>query len=471
MGWRMGGAVTWGEVVVADSQAGPSVVELRVPGPPEGRFGYEGECLQSWLESELEGPGTFTVQIRHNFNSYTRLGLLVDGIPAEQWVLTDSGVPFPGGSFSAWRRMSAPIPPGTHTVRIHHEFACGERGALFVRQPTIQADHAPVIPLASASLLEAIEAVPGDGWFVGGAVEFQMLSGAQAWDGVDALRALAVAPVAPGLDDAAGAPWLQREVVGPVSLRWQERAHGAVEASWITRDLFIPPGTHTFRWTAAGAGQDLDGLVESAAPAVPLGEALDRADLQFTQRNGMWAGVRTPAAPDGVDAAWVRVESGRSATLETHVEGPATFRFRFSTTATAESEATLMFLVNGRRADVQRNSGTAILPAGLHRLTWNVTQRMLEPAVVLLDAIEIEPIASVPLGEALDAPELSWTSGPIPWIGLASEAAPDGIDAAVPPPLNADETAWIDTAVTGPAVTGPGRLTFDWVLDRSSLNP
>jgi hypothetical protein len=419
------------------------------------------------LETEVEGPGTFTIHLRHNYNPYTRLSLLVDGRPTEEWEPTYTGAPAPSEAFSGWRRMSAAVPPGTHTIRILHEFGCNGIGTIFINHPAIQADHAQFMPPASSPLLEAIEASGGEGWLAGGAVEFQVLNDAQAWDGVDALRAPAVPASGFGPEDSPSPPWLQREVAGPVSLRWQERAHGAVEAPWFTRDLFIPPGPHTFRWTAADTGQDLDGVAEATAPALPLGEALESGDRRFTQSGGTWAGVLTAAAPDGVDAAWVRVDPGQSATIETEVEGPVTLRFQFSTTAAIESGAFLSFAINGRPVAVQSESVTALVPSGLHRMSWTASKYWEEPAVVLLDAIQIEPAASVSLGEALDAPELLWTSGPVRWIGLASNAAPDGTDAAVPPPLNPGDSAWIETAVTG-----PGRLTFHWPLtDQSPYSP
>ncbi len=64
---------------------------------------------------------------------------------------------------------------------------------------------------------------------------------------------------------------------------------------------------------------------------------------------------------------------------------------------------------------------------------------------------------SSPLGEAVDAPQLSWTTGgDADWFPQTEETD-DGIDAAQSGAIDHNEESWIETTVEG-----PGTLTFSW---------
>lgn len=455
--WQAGGDIVWKRVDAAEA-AGGSVAEVRLTGPAGGWFG--ADCLTSWMETTVTGPGTLAIDVRHNHNPYTQVSLLVDGVEAEVWQIEGPGGEAPNSGFGEWRRLSAAVPDGDHTVRVLHEFGCHGVGTLYINQPAVQADNARLIPPLTPAALDAIDVPNDEIWLAGGSVDFLPLMGPEAYDGVDALRAPAVA-AGPAWDRPEPA-WLIHAVAGPATLTWWERGHlPTPNQPWESRVLFIPPGTHSFFWQAYPDGQDIDAITRVTAPEVTLQEALDANDRTFTQSGPVWLGVSSAAAPDGQDAAWVRVTNKTDATLETTVNGPAAMSFRFSLDAAIETGGNLAVSINDRSVPLLGTGMTAIVPAGPHRVRWTASAPVFAsgPATVMLDAVRATPATELTLGEALDAPELAWSSGPVPWTGLATSASPDGVDACVPPDLAAGESAWVETSVSG-----PGRLSFRWPL-------
>jgi peptidyl-Asp metalloendopeptidase len=70
---------------------------------------------------------------------------------------------------------------------------------------------------------------------------------------------------------------------------------------------------------------------------------------------------------------------------------------------------------------------------------------------------------SVSLGDALDAPNLTWsTGGTMPWSGQSTNTH-DGVDAAQCGTITDDQDSWFETTVAGPAT-----LTFWWKVSSES---
>ncbi|RYD30031.1 MAG: hypothetical protein EOP86_20680, partial [Verrucomicrobiaceae bacterium] len=462
LAWTAGGDADWKVVAQSDAHAGSSVAEVWLKTRPGENYGFLlGEPV-SWLETAATGPGLFTVWVRHNHNPYTTVALSVDGVVGEEHLIYS----YPPGEqpFTGWYRLTAYVPPGSHPVRLTHRFAA--EGTLYFDNPKVQADDARVLPPLGPEFLDALDVPVGScQWVAGGGGEFRVLPAADAHDGVDALGSDA-APA--GWDDwGVIAPWLQGDITGPVTLfGWQRSAgpNGNPPAGeWEHFLFFIPPGSSRLKWS--GWGIALDELRELSAPEAGLKEALESGDLVFTQTGGVWKGVSTWAAPDGTDAAWTTLPAEGQSSLSTTVDGPALMRFFWtvqSLTGFSQDapDTVLSCTVDGIPLKLGDGSWSGVLPAGQHTIQWTVTSQKAagKAAALLLDQVQVTPLASVPLTEALDtSPDLVWTTGGKPWTGVAGPAFPDGQDAVVPPVPAAGEVQWLETRVTG-----PGRLTFQW---------
>ncbi|MES2709174.1 MAG: hypothetical protein V4726_21440 [Verrucomicrobiota bacterium] len=459
--WTAGGDVAWKAAERAGAHAGGSVAELWMQTDP-GRehYGFEFADSESWLETTAAGPGLFAVWVRHNQNPYVTLTLSVDGVP-EEMAEVNSWPPEDGEKFSGWYRFTAVLPSGMHKVRLLHRFAAA--GTIPIDNPKVQADDAHVLPAAGADFLNAIDVPPGGQWFAGGGAEFHGQAPALSHDGVDSLIS---DPAPEDWGSLASPAWLRREVTGPVTLQWWQRqlslAEGHPDRQWVQKHLFIPPGAWNVSWS--GWQLVLDEFSEAATAETTLGEALDSGDRVFTRIEGTWKGALTAAAPDGVDAVWTQVSAGGKSSLETVIDGPATLHFEFSVQSLsgvewAAADGSISCTVDGIPLHLEAGAWTGPVPAGRHVVRWNLVSRRPggKNTGALLDQVQVTPAAAIPLGQALDALDLAWTTGGSAWTGMFSQQAPDGQHAAGPPVLASGETSWVETRVTG-----PGRLTFQW---------
>lgn len=96
----------------------------------------------------------------------------------------------------------------------------------------------------------------------------------------------------------------------------------------------------------------------------------------------------------------------------------------------------------------------------LPRWTAGFVRALILVAAVCLFAPRLPGQGSPPsLGEALNAPELSWqTGGEASWF-VQTNVSADGLSAAQSGAVGSGETSWLSTTVEG-----PGRLEFDWKL-------
>jgi hypothetical protein len=128
----------------------------------------------------------------------------------------------------------------------------------------------------------------------------------------------------------------------------------------------------------------------------------------------------------------------------------------------------LEFLIDGELQDgrisgeVDWQQVTYLIPAGNHVVRW----RYAKDAAVSagqdrgwVDQVSFAPDGpSVPLSDALDAPNLAWTSGgAASWSGQ-SALTHDGADAGRSGTISDSEESWMQTTVN----TGPGTLTYWW---------
>lgn len=103
---------------------------------------------------------------------------------------------------------------------------------------------------------------------------------------------------------------------------------------------------------------------------------------------------------------------------------------------------------------------TVPVPAGRQRLVWYSPvsgQGFFSPtARYFLDGFSLQPgtgVGALPLAEALDTPDRTWiSSGDDVTAGAFGQLALDGIDAVSLAPVDEIFPAWVETAVTGPAL-------------------
>lgn len=240
------------------------------------------------------------------------------------------------------------------------------------------------------------------------------------------------------------------------------------EAGWGEQFIVLPAGDHTIRWQYAkdldgDFGQDaawLDGV--SFVPGVPLGQALDVADVTWrTSTSPGWIG-QTVEAWDGQDAAASElIQPGQTAWIETEIDGPKFAHYAWGVTDGSAGLVMALFTVSGQ------TNGGAVFPGvqawsdewayvgpGHHTLRWQFENRdgAQGPATALLDAIEFRD--DIPIGEALDAPDWSWQTDPgDQWTGQFA-VSHDGEDAVQVPMNAASEDRWLETMVEGPGILG-----------------
>lgn len=250
--------------------------------------------------------------------------------------------------------------------------------------------------------------------------------------------------------------------------------------------VYIPSGTHVVRWTfERGAGEThtgtspplgafLDEVSVVPQPDAPyaLAEAMDNNGLTFTSSGvSPWLGGGT-TTHDGTDAAfaWGTPRRGQSI-METTVPGAGTVTFWWKVLANP-NEHFLRFLVNGQPAVPAITGDTGwvkvtvpVRGEGPHTLRWVYDKNgdpSLEPDGAWIDQVTYDAAPLIPLAQALDTTNLTWTTGgsttAARWSGI-NTVTHDGSDAVESGPIGDSQESWVQTTVTG-----PGTLDFWWKI-------
>lgn len=197
-----------------------------------------------------------------------------------------------------------------------------------------------------------------------------------------------------------------------------------------------------------------------------LGEALNATNLTWTTGGDAEWFSQTNVTHDGVSAA----QSGlivhdQSTWIETIVTGPGTLSFRWK----VSSEPTYDYLqlsVNGEAwldisGDTDWNQQGVSLPDGDHIIRWTYVKDGTVSAGT--DAGWLDEISFAPggldehFGEALNSPDLPWTSaGAVNWFSQTN-VTHDGGAAAQSGLITDSQSTWVGTTVSG-----PGLLSFWW---------
>ena len=192
-------------------------------------------------------------------------------------------------------------------------------------------------------------------------------------------------------------------------------------------------------------------VLSAAAQSVPLAEALDSPDLTWKTNQGhvRFEGSLVEGRIGG-DAATATISNGQSAEISTLLSGPGIIDFWIHDGNFANWTA----IIDNTTLDLSSRSwpfGFRVEGEGLHlfKLTYKSTRS--SPETVSIDAAIFRPDKEVPLGEALDHSDLTWTtSGDKPWVGTPYFAH-DEIDAARCGSLALGESSILETNIEGPA--------------------
>ena len=207
-------------------------------------------------------------------------------------------------------------------------------------------------------------------------------------------------------------------------------------------------------------------VAETALFASDLGVALNAPDLPWQTGgvSGAWIAQRELTQDGRAAAKSAGVSADGSSWVSTYVQGPATISFWWM--QPTGSTGVLQVSVDGTAAQTATPDGNwaqsfVSVNRGVHLLSWQVSQitGATEDAVAFLDRVSVEDSNEVPLGLALEAPQLNWATDRMnPWVGFASPTvSQDGIDAARTVLNGQYKSTWIETTVNG-----TGTLTFWW---------
>ena len=214
------------------------------------------------------------------------------------------------------------------------------------------------------------------------------------------------------------------------------------ENSWSTALFTVPPGQHTIMWRysrgALAAGSDC-GWVDS---------------VHYFERPGPYTATNpqylTPGCRPGEDAPprTIEIWNAGSGTLEYTITAAAPFVTLSTNSGTSNGE------VNTVTASYDTSGLLPGTYTGKIKILATVSlNRLVEIPVTLT----VRP-DYISLGEALDAPELTWdTEGAFNWMSVTDETH-DGVDAAVGENIQPR----LGESILKTTVEGPGTLSFWW---------
>lgn len=465
--WRMSGAPGWIGQTTETWDGQDAAATAPIPG---------GQT--AWIETDVVGP---------KFIHYASLTPFAQGrfITTGQTNVLNSPYFQP-----TWWEQWAFVGPGAHTLRWECSVPEGLGAQTFYLDAIEFRDDIPIG-----------EALDAPNW------PWQTNPGGQ-WTGQFAVSHDGEDAVQVPMNAAAGDRWLETMVEGPGILGfWRQLAANAGQfkvyldgtlaadvvgsslgqwsqlgfyiglngtAIWKPHGILIPTGAHTVRWEASGGSSGSLGYLDGVTcyPLSALADAVEAPDLAWSTGGASTWCLETNVTRIGDSAARAGgVSTNQLSYMETTVMGPSVLHFWWKVSGAQESDFfhpgdTLEVFVDGIATaeisgEVDWQEQTITLPAGGHIVRWQYVKNSnvdVGQSAAWLDGIQALP--PIPLDEALDAPELTWTTGGTgDWIGQGAVSC-DGLDAAECVPLvtsefPAAEEVWMQTTVTG-----PGRISF-----------
>ncbi len=439
-------------------------------GEPSGTgdFAASGvveDDLTSWLSVLMTGPGA--VSTTYALPQFlTGISYTLDGV---------SVLPVSNGWQNGFHRLGG----GPHVLQ-------------WTRQPEAADWPWWQLKVSGAGFSAAVPletALDGAGltWSTGGASGWEGYAlGGMAHDGAD----LAVS----GAVGAGQESWVEAAFTGPGTLAWQWRHDaGATDelqlvvdgetvhtltstGGWEPALHTFGAGAHSVRWRYLRSinnpvNPDAVFLDEvSFTPGTPpLEQALDlpAGFHVFSCGSAVWV-PQSAENHDGTDAAASgAIGDSQSSRLVLRGAGPAELSWwRKTSTASGDN---LVVSVNGttRVTTGGTNDWAQVvlqLEPGANRVEWSYNKNTSATAgsdTVWLD--ELKWTAPLPLGDALDAPALTWTTGGAGGWSGSDAASVIGGSAGVSGGTPHSQESWMQTTVTG-----PGTVSFQWMISASS---
>ncbi len=452
--WTTGGDAPW--------SAQP---DLTHDGVSAARSGAIGHNMSSYIETAVFGPGDLSFfWMASSEGCCDRLTLLVNGVSVDSI-----------GGDAVWTERTLHLPWGTHVLRWQY----AKDGSASVGLDTAALDQVGFTPLRVTDLETALDAMPLPLETMGDAL----------WFGQENVSADGLSAGRSGYIGDGQSTTVETLVSGPgvVSFDWKissegccDRLHFLVngvswdsiggEVDWTNRTFHLPWGVHTLSWryskdSSRTDGQDaawLDQVTYAPVGIFSLTEAADTAALPWTTSGPQpWFG-QNEFTRDGTDALQSGpITHGQDSLLHSAVTGPGTLTFSWK--VSSEYADPLLFLIddvewNRIATEVDWTNQTYVIRPGVHTLRWQYRKDgsiNLGSDAAWLDQIGF--VAAPRLEEALNKPELAWTtSGDAHWFP-EMVTTHDGVAAG-----RTGDTGHGQSSVLQTTVNGPGALTFFW---------
>lgn len=457
-----GGVVAWEGQPMAGAQ-----------GDTSGRAasGLISAGQESWMETTVNGSGTFAFHWRTSSYTDGILRLIVDGVERN----AISGI-------LNWQEQIVTLTGGPHVIRWKFERATnnsnGDNRGYVDR---ISFTPAALSPLADGADLSASLSLASHGpgaWF---------RQTDLTHDGSDALRS---GPVGPSEVSRFRMP-----VTGPgtVSFWWKVSSEygsgflrcfiGGVEQTpyitgwvdWEQRFIQVPAGAQEIEWyyarntSTTTGGFDAGWLDEIVfTPAISIAAAVDSTGMTWTTGGNVpWAGLVEGSSDWASSGA---IAANQQSWAETIITGPGTLNFDWAVSSSTTDF--LSFTLDGHLISRRAGDLTAwttrrqTLPPGMHTLRWTYAKDAATVAGAdrgQLDAVTFTPQALPPLSDGVDAPLLTLGSqGAYPWV-RDTITTHDGSDS-----LRSTATAPDTSSPLTTTLTGPGTISFWWKVSSHS---
>ena len=438
-------------------------------GSDSGRSGAIGHSELSWFEMAITGPGTISFWWKVSCESNgDYLRFYVDGVE-------------PGGALTGeqdWQLRTDIIAPGAHTLRWRY----AKNSSVVSGSDAGWVDQVVFTP--SVTLATALDTT-GISWTTGGSAVWNgYVDGATDW-------------AASGKIGSGQQSFVETNLTGPGTLQFQMTASSnssdylgysldgedmvrmsGNNTAWRPVLQTLPAGLHTVRWTYAKASSGsysdlgrLDAVTYAPAAAPPLADGVDAPALPFfSYGDGIWTRDTTISQDASDSVKTGPITHNQSSYFGTYVDGPGTLSFWWKVSSQNFGDFLRFYIdntervtaISGERDWVKVN---VFLDKGRHFPLWVYEMNASTTAGAnagWVDGITFTAAPGPSIADGVDNASLTWVTGPasLPWQGVNSTVAQDGVDAALLDVPGPGVTSWLETTVAGPKT-----LRFWWRTD------
>lgn len=458
----------------------------------------------SWIQTVVNGPAEvsfFWKAENYYYGNALNFGVSMEGKAYEARLAI--------ATKSEWEQVRFVIPPGEHTLRWFKDNSSSDQPEI----PTGYLDKLSITPISNEVGLN--EAVDNMG------LNFTNLSANWPWFGIGKEDAVGGDAIMSPLLSEAFRPedsFIETMISGPakVSYKWKleptnpsnislpsrmrivcelmpDTVNDTVkwttvasmslsgkeaDTEWREVSFEIPQGEWKIRWSGNSYGfyevnranyiviAYLDDIQVSQITRLSLNEALDTNELIFsTNRDQLgWYGVEDIDG-NGTDVAKSAI--GEASWLRTRVSGPGILNYRWKKDGVPEYSVRLGWedfpepkfgYGHDQGLETGWKTDSIYVPKGDYIVEW----KSIGVGTGSLDQVSFTPQSYLTLGEALDAPHLTWETGSaqsnVDWFGREAIDA-ETASVAMAPFVPNGENAWFKTRVRG-----PGKIQFKWKL-------